>query len=432
MRKLFLLTLSFITAVPSLSADAWDKLTRVSVHRPFRIGTDVVKPGSYVFRIAPSASDRTLLQIFDDKTGQLVLQVFGIPALRMEVSDKTVMRFRETRGEELQNLRDWFYPGERYGLEFLEASALIPQFAVGLPSPVTPKRPPIDPVLVPERLPDGNLPLIAANARTAVELPPVPVLPDPLPWSSRPDTNPSRTYADKWALIIGVGSTIDPATELKFAAKDARDVDTLFKDPTAGRFPADHVRLLVDEQARHSRIRAEIEWIGKRAKPGDLVVVYVSSHAFINIVTQRRYLVAYDSVLSDLANTGFEMGDFGKMLGTGINAQVLALLDACESGGMQDTPKGLSLSPNVVVMSSSRSTEDSWVSARLQNSFFTRLFVDTMWNTNGTLPLREIFNRLSVYLPSAVLAANGNTQHPVILSDNKGDAIVIGAPVAPR
>src|SRR5437870_10260519 len=88
----------------------------------------------------------------------------------------------------------------------------------------------------------------------------------------------SRPIADKWALVIGISRFEDPSLRLKYAAKDAMDFyDFLINQ---AHFSADHVKLLIDEDATRERVLDELgdKWLPRVALPDDLVLIYVSSH----------------------------------------------------------------------------------------------------------------------------------------------------------
>src|SRR5262249_43387796 len=83
--------------------------------------------------------------------------------------------------------------------------------------------------------------------------------------------NPNRPVTDKWALVVGISKFADPTLNLKYAAKDARDfADYLIRNE---HFAADHVKVLVDEQATEKRIMSELgsKWLPHVAHPDDLV-----------------------------------------------------------------------------------------------------------------------------------------------------------------
>ena len=49
------------TLVPRAKADSWDKKTIVTVHEPIIAGNMVLQPGTYVWRLLDSSSDRHIV-----------------------------------------------------------------------------------------------------------------------------------------------------------------------------------------------------------------------------------------------------------------------------------------------------------------------------------------------------------------------------------
>src|SRR3990167_6667139 len=89
---------------------------------------------------------------------------------------------------------------------------------------------------------------------------------------------PDTPVADKWALIIGISKFKDPTINLKYPAKDARDLYNFLV--SEGNFAPDHVKLLLNEQATRGKILSELgdKWLPRVANPNDLVLIYISSH----------------------------------------------------------------------------------------------------------------------------------------------------------
>ncbi|HEY4359682.1 MAG TPA: caspase family protein [Bryobacteraceae bacterium] len=393
------LLLATALVVPAAS-DEWNKSTRVPLTEATKIGDFLLPPGVYRFRLASSSSDRHILQVFDEKTGQLMLQTFAVPSYRLKITDRPEISFWEGKRGEVRALRSWFYAADHEGLEFPASMSVI---------------------------------------ATAPAAPSVPALSSPTPqqFPLRPALF-STYYREKWALVVGVSKAETAIFDLPFGRKDALDIANMLLDPEVGRFTPDsaHVRVLVDRQATRVTIEQQILTLAALAGPRDLVVIYFSVHGVLDRQNGRRYLSTFDIRATDLDHTAFEMGSFVALLGKYFRAQVVVLLDACDSGAVKAVSKGLTLPPpsaplvpsNVVVISSSQDSEDSYVSNRWQNSFFTRAVLDAMYGTQGTLTLADLFTRLSLYVPAAVRAETGNQQHPVMLATPLTETLTLGSP----
>src|SRR5579875_1568355 len=79
--------------VPKAHADEWDKMTIVTVHEPIIAGNKVLDPGTYVWKLLDSQSDRHIVQIFDKDQQHLQTTILAIPNYRMQPTDKTQFAF---------------------------------------------------------------------------------------------------------------------------------------------------------------------------------------------------------------------------------------------------------------------------------------------------------------------------------------------------
>jgi hypothetical protein len=77
-----------------------------------------LEPGTYVFRLADSAS-RNVIQVFDKDEKDIIGQWLFVSAERPEVTGDTVVTFRETSAASTPAVQFWYYPGEKIGKEFI-------------------------------------------------------------------------------------------------------------------------------------------------------------------------------------------------------------------------------------------------------------------------------------------------------------------------
>src|ERR1700722_8083756 len=64
-------------------ADAWDKMTYVTIHEPVIAGNKVLQPGTYVWKLLDSQSDRHIVQIFDKDQRHIEETILAIPNYRL-------------------------------------------------------------------------------------------------------------------------------------------------------------------------------------------------------------------------------------------------------------------------------------------------------------------------------------------------------------
>src|SRR5690242_14205958 len=80
------------------SADTWDKKPGITVNRPWILpGNTVLPAGTYIMRLYDSASERHLVEIMNEDETKLMARVIGIPAVRLEPSNETVLNFYERK-----------------------------------------------------------------------------------------------------------------------------------------------------------------------------------------------------------------------------------------------------------------------------------------------------------------------------------------------
>jgi hypothetical protein len=122
--------------VPTAHADQWNKMTIVTVNQPIIAGNKVLSPGTYVWKLMDSASDRHIVQIFDKDQRHLEETILAIPNYRLQPDGKTQFAFWETPAGVPKAVRAWFYPGDNFGQEFPYPKKLVAQLASAQPVPV--------------------------------------------------------------------------------------------------------------------------------------------------------------------------------------------------------------------------------------------------------------------------------------------------------
>jgi len=99
------------------AADEWDKRTMLTFSQAVEIPGKVLPAGTYVFQLADSAG-RHVVQVFD-QDGRILATVLTIPTARLTAADDTRITFEEQRAGAPFPIKEWFYPGELGGEEFI-------------------------------------------------------------------------------------------------------------------------------------------------------------------------------------------------------------------------------------------------------------------------------------------------------------------------
>lgn len=254
---------------------------------------------------------------------------------------------------------------------------------------------------------------------------------------------------DKYALVVGIGTFKDRnIPKLRYTAKDARDFRDFLVDPQGGRFDPDHVELLVDESATRERILKALQKLFVRAQEKDLVLIYVSSHGSPQQgelgLQGVGHIVTYDTSLEDLFIGALEFQDFSEKVALIKARRKVTFLDTCYSGqALRSGEKNLSVtslgvsaetarlftsSEGSYLITSSDSTERSWESDRLQNSFFTYYLLSALKQGKEPPTLKEAFADLSRKVSAGVLAEKEARQSPQLHPATGPADLRIGAP----
>jgi len=101
-------------------ADEANKLTYFTFSAPVELpGNKVLPAGTYAFKLLDSVGDRNVVQIFNKDLTMLYATVLTIPDYRPQPHDKTIIKFSETSQGGPEAIKEWFYPGDTYGQEFV-------------------------------------------------------------------------------------------------------------------------------------------------------------------------------------------------------------------------------------------------------------------------------------------------------------------------
>lgn len=175
--------------------------------------------------------------------------------------------------------------------------------------------------------------------------------------------------------------------------------------------------LITDENATRDRILQQIKTSFAQASENDIVVLFFSGHGY------RGGFCAYDGLLSYSA--------IRKAMATSKSKNKMIFADACFAGKMRQD-RGSSSSQNemkkanVMLFLSSRSTETSLESARMENGYFTDALQRALRggadaNRDRTITARELFK----YVSQKVSTETREKQHPVMWGNFPNEMPVI-------
>jgi LPXTG-motif cell wall-anchored protein len=116
-----LLALGIATLPPQARADEWNQKTVMTFSGPVEIPGQVLLPGTYVFKLMDSQSDRNIVEVFNKRENHLYGIFLAIPDYRLKLpgNGKPIITFEERAAGAPEAVKAWFYPGDNYGHEFV-------------------------------------------------------------------------------------------------------------------------------------------------------------------------------------------------------------------------------------------------------------------------------------------------------------------------
>jgi hypothetical protein len=197
--------------------------------------------------------------------------------------------------------------------------------------------------------------------------------------------NVIKPQPDLYYLGIGVAQYRQPALQLKYPAKDVKDLETILKQQQGKAYRQVVTKLITDQQATRRNLNHVVKTFFKRAKPGDIAILFISGHGMNT--SQGYHFLTYDAHPEQLETTGVSWETF-KALGD-IDAHVLLLADTCHAGnikGNTDWQERAKADPhqflgeanlhNVVILASSSGADVSLEKDSLENGVFTEALIE--------------------------------------------------------
>jgi len=158
-------------------ADQWDKKTVLTVDQPIQVMDTYLDPGTYVFKLADSNSDRHIVQIFNSDQSHIINTFLAIPNHRLQPTGDSRFTFWETPPGTARAMRAWFYPGDNFGQEFRYPKQLRQLAVLRTPEPEQTSAPPPTsaetPTLAPEPPAPPPPPPAQAETQTPAQQEPV-------------------------------------------------------------------------------------------------------------------------------------------------------------------------------------------------------------------------------------------------------------------
>lgn len=96
-----------------------DKAVYFTFSEPVTVPQATLPAGKYLFRLADSLANRTIVQIFSADGAKLHGMMMTIPTRRSDIPNEAEVRFLETAADAPPAIATYWYPGQRDGWEFI-------------------------------------------------------------------------------------------------------------------------------------------------------------------------------------------------------------------------------------------------------------------------------------------------------------------------
>ncbi len=225
-----------------------------------------------------------------------------------------------------------------------------------------------------------------------------------------------------------------------FAANDALAFADLLRDPSVGRFPANQGFSLINANATTSAIKARLNTIATRAKPEDVVVVYVSTHGSARGDDLRgvSYLYTYDTNVTSrdqIFGSALAMVELSSIISTRCVAQrTLVILDTCHSGAGAPSSALSSQDFDRLREGAGRYILSSCEEGQLAyedngHGLFTASLMTQLRARKGCVRVNDLYAAVKAEVSTKVAQTYKKEQRPVIAASENAAPIVLGAPV---
>jgi adenosine deaminase len=226
-------------------------------------------------------------------------------------------------------------------------------------------------------------------------------------------------HGQRFALIIGVARypNYPKDKQLSYSDSDAEEFASFVQTNGGGRFSPNNIKLLVNENATHSRIMEAVTWLGRRVTGDDVVYIFFAGHGETDGLG-HAYFMPYNADPSLPDDLGLRADRFLDDLKTKISAKyMIFFVDACHAGAALSQGTGSSrasdqnIIPNILGLWQKRlsdldainmgifsasSNQLSWEDQELQHGLFTYFLIKGMQgaadlNCDGAITAQELF-----------------------------------------
>jgi hypothetical protein len=128
-----------LAIAPYAGADEFNKKTVLTFSEPVEIpgvGAQILPAGTYVFKLVDVQGDRNVVKIYSADETHVFATILAINNYRLKPTDKTVLTFKERGAGQPEAIKAWFYPGDRFGQQFVYPKKRAVELATIVKEPV--------------------------------------------------------------------------------------------------------------------------------------------------------------------------------------------------------------------------------------------------------------------------------------------------------
>jgi WD40 repeat protein len=142
-------------------------------------------------------------------------------------------------------------------------------------------------------------------------------------------------------LAVGIDQYTDTNVNLKYAVKDAKDLEEKLKTQSATLYKPENIHyvLLTDREATKTNIVTKVNELSNTIKPQDSFILFVAGHG---VLLQNQYYMLthdYDGMVND--NSMISSNEIVEMSKKIKSLNQLFIFDTCHAGGMDTIVSGL-------------------------------------------------------------------------------------------
>ena len=223
-------------------------------------------------------------------------------------------------------------------------------------------------------------------------------------------------------VLVGVSNYSNQDLRLKFAARDAHDLNDALMKQQGGLYREVNPELLVDQDVTREAILRKLVWLEQNTTQGDLAVIFLAGHGVVE-EADDYYFLPFDADEENLVTKGISGADLLHQLRR-IPGRTVLFLDTCYAGALGHGTRAIQPDISklinemsgpeigVAVYSATTGRERAQELDSLHNGVFTRAILDALDGvagqpTDGALR----YSVLETKLADEVEKMTGGKQH---------------------